>query len=215
MGATTASRMPRLSSADVKAALNKFKTPQGRAWGFDVFHCPIDLFEYIADITMLYKLQCRSETRRPDVLEKALLLGHCVKTWNFADPTSGPRFHMVEAWRSGILLYLDRLFQLPKDVFDAPSLVSGILDHAKAVPSRTSWSYSMLWPLFQAGLSLRHDECERKEWLRSELNTMFQALGCYHPHHAIEALEQVWQKDDDHNYNSITLGIQHRRLMLA
>lgn len=53
MGTTTGRRMPVLSSAEVKAALNKFKSPHGRKWGFDVFYCPIDLFELIADITML------------------------------------------------------------------------------------------------------------------------------------------------------------------
>lgn len=53
IGTTSGQRMPVLSSAEVKAALNKFKSPYGREWGFDVFYCPIDLFEYIADITML------------------------------------------------------------------------------------------------------------------------------------------------------------------
>lgn len=53
MGTTTGQRMPVLSSAEVKSALNKFKSPRGREWGFDVFYCPIDLFECIADITML------------------------------------------------------------------------------------------------------------------------------------------------------------------
>ncbi|OOQ87342.1 hypothetical protein PEBR_17920 [Penicillium brasilianum] len=56
MGATTSSRMPYLKPENVKASLNRFKTLSGRKWGFDVFDCPIDLFEYIADIAVLHKL---------------------------------------------------------------------------------------------------------------------------------------------------------------
>ena len=217
MGATTASRMPHLSSAVVKAVLDKCKTARGREWGFDVFQCPIDLFEYIADITMLYKLQSRPETPRQEVLDKAILFGTSVRNWKPESQyhTSGPRFHMIEAWRSGILLYLVRLFQLHEDTFDSPSLVSAICDHAKAVPAKTSWSYSLLWPLFQAGLSLPHDDYERKRWFRSELSTMFLAIGCCPTNHALAALEQIWRKGRGHHYNSITAGDQYCRLTLS
>lgn len=214
MGATTGSRMPLLSSAEVRAALNKFRTPRGREWGFDVFYCPIDLFEYIADITMLYKLQPKSKALGEDVLAKAVQLGNCVKCWRFSSHISGPRAHAVEAWRSGVLVYLIRLFHLPKATFDASSLIKSIFDHAMTIPSGTSWCFSLLWPLFQAGLSLNHDDYERKTWLRHELNSHFQALGCSHPNRALCALEQAWTKRGDRDYNSITLGMQYQRLML-
>jgi hypothetical protein len=214
MGATTGSRMPLLSSAEVKASLDKFRTAQSREWGFDVFCCPIDLFEYIADITMLYKLQRKSERPGQDVLDKAMRLGNSVSYWRSSHDTTGPRVHATEAWRSAILLYLVRLFQLPEAVFDVPALLSSLFDNAMALPPKTSWSYSLLWPLFQAGLSLPRDDYKRKLWLRHELNTHFQALGCCQTNHAVHALEQAWAKNSDQDYNSITLGVEYHRLML-
>ncbi|KFY16725.1 hypothetical protein V492_01133 [Pseudogymnoascus sp. VKM F-4246] len=89
MGATTSSRMPHWSPEDLTATLNKFKSPSGeREWGFDVFYCPVDLFEYIANITILYKLE-------PDAIQKAVLLGNAIKRWVCVDE-SDPRRHMVE-----------------------------------------------------------------------------------------------------------------------
>ncbi|KAK4946068.1 hypothetical protein LTR10_014870 [Elasticomyces elasticus] len=101
MGATTSSRMPHWSSEDVKATLNKFRTPTGREWGFDVFYCPIDLFEYIADITVLYKLQPDPRNLGQEAVQKAMILGNAVKSWDAFTDDSGPRRHMVEA---GLLL---------------------------------------------------------------------------------------------------------------
>jgi hypothetical protein len=206
--------MPILSSAEVKAALEKFRTPSGREWGFDVFYCPIDLFEYIADITMLYKLQSKSQRFGQEVLDKALQLGNAVKDWESSNLTPCSRVHTVEAWRAGVLLYVVRLFQLPEAIFDTPALIESIFEHAMAIPPRTSWSYSLMWPLFQAGLSLRQDDHERKRWLRKELTAHFRALGCYHPNHALSALEQAWNKRGDQDCNSITLGVQYHQLML-
>ncbi|KFY34747.1 hypothetical protein V494_06501 [Pseudogymnoascus sp. VKM F-4513 (FW-928)] len=89
MGATTSSRMLHWSPEDLTATLNKFKSPSGeREWGFDVFYCPVDLFEYIANITVLYKLE-------PDAIQKAVLLGNAIKRWVCVDE-SDPRRHMVE-----------------------------------------------------------------------------------------------------------------------
>ncbi|KAJ5377364.1 uncharacterized protein N7496_004773 [Penicillium cataractarum] len=117
MGATTSSRMPHLKPEHVTAALNKFTTPSGRKWGFDVFDCPIDLFEYIADITVLHKLHSSSKIPSDEALRKAIVLGNAARTWNGSDILSDRRGDMVEIWRCGVLLYLVRSFQLSEETF--------------------------------------------------------------------------------------------------
>lgn len=214
MGATTSPRMPHWSSEDVKATLNKFRTSSGRReWGFDVFYCPIDLFEYIADITVLHKLQPDSREMHQDAIQKAMLLGNAIKRWD-ASTDSGPRYHMVEVWRLGTLLYLIRLFQLPNDVFNTKGLNSSIFHHARAIPSKTSWSYSTSWPLFQAGLLIPSECSQTKAWLRDELYTNFRTLGCFHQKLAVEALEQVWRSGKDRLYDLSNADFPQRKLLL-
>lgn len=205
MGATTSSRMPYLTSEELKVALNKFMSPTGREWGFDVFYCPIDLFEYIADITVLYKRQNPQGNPSDEVLNQAIILGNAVMTWKLPNGTSKPRTEMIEVWRQGILLYLVRLFRLSDEVFNTSGLLNGIFRQAEHIPPKTSWRFSMTWPLFQAGLSLRHEAGERKHWLRSELTTKFKILGCFHAKRAIGTLEHVWRTGDNHQHSFLTL----------
>ncbi|KFZ09959.1 hypothetical protein V501_05402 [Pseudogymnoascus sp. VKM F-4519 (FW-2642)] len=207
MGATTSSRMPHWSPEDLAATLNKFWTPSGkREWGFDVFYCPIDLFEYIADITVLYKLE-------PDAIQKAILLGNAIKRW-VCICDSDPRRHMVEVWRLGTLLYLIRLFRLPSGIFNTANTTTCIFHHARAIPSKTSWSYSISWPLFQAGLLLPPENSQIKAWLRNELYKNFCALGCFHQKLAIEALEQTWRSGKDRHYDLSSVDFPQRKLIL-
>jgi hypothetical protein len=197
MAATTSSGMPQWTSEDIKATLNKFRTASGgREWGYDVFYCPVDLFEYIADITFLYKSQPDSRKMNQDAIQKAILLGHAIRRWDSStDP--GPRRHMVEVWRLGALLYLIRLFRLPDGIFNTAYLNRNVFRHADAIPSKTSWRYSTCWPLLQAGLLLTQDDIKTKNWLRNELYTNFRTLGCLHPKLAAEALEKVWRSGRD------------------
>lgn len=214
MGATTSSRMPHWSPKDIKTTLNKFRTPSGRReWGFDVFYCPIDLFEYIADITVLYKSQLVTQEMRQGAIEKAILIGNAVKMWD-ASTESGPRRHMVEVWRLGTLLYLIRLFRLPNAVFNTKELNGTIFHHARMIPSKTSWSYSTSWPLFQAGLLLPREYNQTKTWLRHELYMNFRTLGCFHQKLAVEALEQVWGSSKDQFYDLSNADFPQRKLIL-
>lgn len=214
MDATTSSRIPHWTPEDVKATLNKFRTPSGRReWGFDVFYCPIDLFEYIADITFLFKLQPESREMHQDAIQKAILLGHAIKGWD-ASTDPGPRHHVVEVWRLGTLLYLIRLFRLPNDIFNTINLNRSIFHHARAIPSKTSWSYSTSWPLFQAGLLLPREDSQTKIWLRNELYTNFRTLGCLHPKLAAEALEQVWWSGKDRLCDLSNADFSQRKLIL-
>lgn len=199
MGATTSSRMPHLQAEHVQAALNKFKTLSGRKWGFDVFDCPIDLFEYIADITVLHKLHIGSQIPSDEALRKAIALGNATRTWNGSDILSDQRQDMVEIWRQGILLYLVRLFQLSDEIYDTSNLLENVFWRARKLSAEMNRKFSTSWPLFQAGLCLHQESHERKQWLRNEFASQFRTLGCWNPKLAIGVLEQVWQTGDKQN----------------
>ncbi|KAJ5932951.1 hypothetical protein N7516_007440 [Penicillium verrucosum] len=96
MGSTTSSRMIQMNPEHIKAFLNKFKTPSGRRWGFDVFDCPIDLFECIADIAVLHKLYMSSRISSDVALREAIVLGNAARTWTGSDILSNQRGDMVE-----------------------------------------------------------------------------------------------------------------------
>lgn len=206
MGATTSSRMPHLNLEHVQAALNKFKTPSGRKWGFDVFDCPIDLFEYIADITVLHKLHISSRIPSDEALRKAIALANAITTWNGSGILSDQRQDMVEIWRQGILLYLVRLFQLSDEILDTSDLLDNIFWRAGKLSSEMERKFSTSWPLFQAGLCLHRISHERKkQWLRKEFASQFRTLGCWNPKLAIDVLEQFWQTGNKQNLDLQTL----------
>lgn len=181
---------------------------------------PIDRLMMTLLLTSLqYKLNSQGSVlvgaAPEDVLNKAIHLGNAVKSWSAERYSAVPRAYAVEAWRSSILLYLMRLFRLPEDTYGADNLITSVFDYAERIPPGTSWRFSILWPLFQAGLSLGRNQDDRKAWLRHELRAHFQALGCSHANHALCALEKAWNVSGHHNYNSVTLGGQYRRLILV
>ncbi|KAJ5347047.1 uncharacterized protein N7506_000300 [Penicillium brevicompactum] len=205
MGSTTSSRMIQMNPEHIKAALNKFKNPSGRRWGFDVFDCPIDLFECIADITVLHKVYMSPKISSDVALKEAIILGNAVRTWTGSDILSNQRGDMVEIWRRGILLYLARIFQLPDETFDTSHLLESVFRRAERLSSKTNRKFSTSWPLFQAGLCLDQKSHERKQWLRKEFATHFATLGCCNPKLAIDVLEQFWQTGDAQILDSQTL----------
>lgn len=214
MDATTNPRMPHLATEDIKRILNKFKTPLGeRVWGLDVFYCPIDLFEHLADVLVLYQSQSNDQEMSQDAVHRATCIGKSVEDWA-ASADSEYRRHMDEVWKIGILLYLIRLFRLPDDVFDTTHLSNSIFYHARSIPSKSSWSYSTSWPLFQAGLLLPREANHTKTWLRNELYKNFSALGCFHQKLAVEALEEAWQSDQDSLFGSLGTNLGMRKLIL-
>jgi hypothetical protein len=214
MRSTTSSRLPTFTSTDVKNTINRYGSSEGREWGCDVFPCPIDLFEYIADITMLYKLQPHDQLHAAAVVDKATRLGGRVSAWTSATEYFQPKSHVVDAYHAGIVLYVIRLFRLRYDeIFNVESLRNVIFMHAKAVPTASSWSYSMLWPLFQAGLWVGKNDSKEQCWLRDRLETMLRAVGCRQFGNARDTLDIVWKSDE--YYNSITAGMIRGPLMLA
>lgn len=194
--------------------MNKFRTSSGREWGFDVFACPINLVESIADITVLYKLQPNKLHLSQNIIQEAMLLGNAVKKWDASIYIDDPRSHIVEVWRLGILLYLTRLFRFHNDIFNTGDRLERIFSHARAIPVRISWNVSTTWPLFQAGLLLSHEDDKSKAWLRNELVTNFQNLGCYNLNRAVGVLEEVWQMGEDQSHHFFTFELLQRRLVV-
>ncbi|KEF57383.1 uncharacterized protein A1O9_05300 [Exophiala aquamarina CBS 119918] len=214
MEATTNPRMPHLATEDIKRILNKFRTPSGeRLWGLDVFHCPIDLFEHLADVVVLYESQPKYQETSQNTVRRATGIGNAVKDWA-ASADSEYRRHLNEVWRIGILLYLVRIFRLPDDIFDTASLSDSIFLHARSIPSKSSWRYSTSWPLFQAGLLLLREDSHTKTWLRNELYENFSTLGCFHQKLAVDALEQAWQSGKDSFFGPLNTNLGMRKLIL-
>ncbi|ETN42207.1 uncharacterized protein HMPREF1541_04148 [Cyphellophora europaea CBS 101466] len=189
--------MPHHTQADISRILNNFRHQSGRrTWGFDVFYCPIDLFEHIGEIVVLYESQRdQQEIAMLNNIDKAVRIINAIQIWSMP-VESKLRHHTIEVWRTGILLYLARLFHLTNDILNKADLIETIFHHRHAIPSNTSWSYATSWPLFQAGLLLTSED-HHKTWLRNELHSNFQTLGCFHQKLAVDALDQLWQANDD------------------
>lgn len=214
IGATTTSRMPYWTSKDIKATLERLNIPSERPLESEVFHCPIDLLGYIAEIMVHYKLQPNVLNIDQDGMQKAIQLGTSVNNWDAPKYEADSRSHIVEVWRLGILLYLTRLFQIDDNQFNPRGLISRIFHHARAIPARTSWNVSTTWPLFQTGLFLTHEDKVFKVWLRNELLTNFQTLGCFNLNRAATVLEEVWQMGDDELNNFFAVELLQQKLVL-
>lgn len=120
---------------------------------------------------------------------------------------------MVEVWRLGIMAYLGRLFPSAEQLTDAASLRSQVIYHAELIPPATSWSYSLLWPIFQVGVTMNDGAVEEKAWIRRRLNIALGAVGCRHFSNALETLEFVW--NNHAQYNDPTTGMLGRTIMLG
>jgi hypothetical protein len=218
MGSTTSSRLPNFWSFNIKTTASQTQCSTETSWSFDAFPCPIGLFEYIADLTMLYKLQSDKHKPSQDTLERVNFLASAVQSWNAPESTtSPPKLHLAEAWRSGIILYLMNIFRLePTQVFDNQVLARTVLEHAKAVPTASIWAYAMSWPLFQAGLTFTTGNLNDREWLRGRLRSMLLAIGCGQFANALRTLEKVWRSyDEGGSPSSVAIHVEEAQLMLA
>ncbi|RSL46762.1 hypothetical protein CEP54_013711 [Fusarium duplospermum] len=163
MASTTSARLPNLSTNELKMALGRFSDNGQRRWSYDVFPCPIDLFEILADITMLSKAQIGETSPNQKTMEEAECIKARLAAWKWLEEDPGPRGHMVEVWRLGVIAYLRRLFPLTGSP-DSADLTSQVLHHAQLIPPATSWSYSLLWPIFQIGVTLGNDAVDERAW---------------------------------------------------
>lgn len=212
MASTTSARLPNLSAAELKTALGRCSNHGQRQWSYDVFPCPIDLFEILADITMLYKAQVGVASPSEEPLEEVDCIKRRLAAWEWPGETSGPRKHMVKVWCLGIMAYLGRLFPSTNSS-GAADLTSQVLYHAGLIPPASSWSYSLLWPIFQIGVTLGNEALDDRAWVEKRLNIALEAVGCRHFSNALETLRFVW--DSDVPYDPLTTSMNGRTIMLA
>lgn len=210
MSSTTSTQQPNLTLEEVKIIIGRFYTNGKRQWSYDVFPCPIDLFEIIIEITFLFKSQGRpnQDTLQPKVTH----LIDRLRDWK-CPFMLGPRKHMVEAWRLGIMAYIQRLFPHTGREAEAKDLSSRVLDLAEQIPPASSWSYALLWPIFQATVTLDDDAVDEKETIRKRLNIALQTIGCRHHSNALEVLEVVWGQKEA--FDPYTISIPGRTIMLV
>jgi hypothetical protein len=211
ISSTTSDRLPFFTHQEIKAALIRTSTAEGRSWGFDVFPCPVDLFEILVDIIMLQKTY-----HIPDISAStsgpACSMMEQLKAWQVSDDHGGIRKVTVEIWRFGIMVYLHKLFPFTTNPLGTHSLQEQALRYADLVPPTTSWSYSLLWPLFQIGLTLGSGSQEARSWIVERLEVAHGAVGCRHFCNAIETLQFAW--NNPHPGRSAT-GTYGRTIMLG
>ncbi|KAJ4123049.1 hypothetical protein NW768_010041 [Fusarium equiseti] len=203
MSSTTSQRPPNLTIEEVKTIVGRFSSNGHRQWSYDVFPCPIDLFEIITETTFLFKAQPAKMKSRTQDLERRL------NEWK-PPLMTGARKHMVEAWRLGIKAYLHRLFP---DAQNEEPLSNQVLALAELIPPASSWSYALLWPIFQVAVTLGDENIEEKNLIRRRLKIALETIGCRHHSNALEVLEVVWAKEEEFDHFSIS--IPGRTIMLV
>ncbi|KAF4955910.1 hypothetical protein FSARC_11725 [Fusarium sarcochroum] len=212
MSSTTSNQLPNLTTEEVKTIIGRFSSNGSREWSYDVFPCPIDLFEILAEITILIKSE-EEITGSGQMEPQAERLSSRLREWKCPRAITGPRKHMVEGWKLGITAYLRRLFPYTNHSADVVALPNQVLELAKLIPPATSWSYSLLWPIFQVGVTLGDEATEEKEWIRKRLKICLESVGCRHFSNALETLEVIWGHHQP--YDSCLTSMYGRTIMLA
>ncbi|QPC67981.1 hypothetical protein HYE67_010212 [Fusarium culmorum] len=209
MSSTTSQSPPNLTIAEVKVIIGRFNVNGQRQWSYDVFPCPIDLFEIIIEATFLFKTP---HLDLDQVKSQAEDLGR--RLYNWKCPTmSGPRKHMVEVWRLGIAAYLYRLFpDMTHRELEEP-LLDQVLGLAESISPASSWSYALLWPIFQAVVTLGDGAQKEKDQIRSRLRIALETIGCRHHSNALDTLEIVWARSQE--FDRFTISIPGRTIMLV
>ncbi|KAF5679433.1 transcription factor [Fusarium heterosporum] len=210
MSSTTSLRQPNLSLEEVKTIIGRVVANGGRQWSYDVFPCPVDLFEIIIEITFLLKDRSVNISAGYAQL-KSLSFQSRLREWK-CPFLSGPRKYMVEVWRLGIMAYLQRVFPATNRP-ESEALSSQLLELAELILPTTSWSYALLWPIFQIGVTLGDGAEDERDKIRRRLRTALVTIGCRHHSNALETLEVIWSRQEDHDPFSIC--IPGRTIMLV
>ncbi|KAF4452308.1 transcription factor [Fusarium austroafricanum] len=208
MRSTTSSKPPNLNIEEVKTIIGRVFSNGSRQWSYDVFPCPIDLFEIIIEITFLFK----GEHAMGKKIQQISAIESRLRDWK-CPAISGPRKHMVEIWRYGVIAYLKRLFPSVHHETDLQDLSRQVFELAEFIPSATSWSYSMLWPIFQVAVSLDEGAMKEKDQIRRRLRIALETIGCRHHSNALEVLEVVWAGTE--SYDPFTISMSGKTIMLV
>ena len=168
-----------------------------------MFPCPIDLFEIITKVVFLIRTQPDESKLQIEDLETRL------NEWK-PPLMTGARKHMVEAWKLGIKAYLHRLF--PHTESRGP-LSDQVLSLAELIPPASSWSYALLWPIFQVAVTLGDENLKEKNMIRRRLMIALETIGCRHHSNGLEVLEAVWAKREE--FDRFSFSIPGRTIMLV
>ena len=203
MSSTTSQRPPNLTLEEVKTITSRLSSNGQRQWSYDVFPCPTDLFEIITEALFLFNTQPEESKLRIKDLETRL------DEWK-PPLMTGARKHMVEAWKLGIKAYLHRLFP---DTESIEPLSDQVLGLAELISPASSWSYALLWPIFQVAVTLDDGDVKEKNMIRRRLRIALETIGCRHHSNALEVLEAVWAKREE--FNRFSISIPGRTIMLV
>lgn len=218
MGSTTALRDPVFSEV-YATNLDGRPCDQERRWGYeDLFSCPIDQFDMICRVTMLYKSRTGTitgTTTGTATLDAAYIYQAVLRAWKAPGHLTGPDLHLAEAFRSAILLYLYRLFPVRRPPGEIGALLDSIMLQADAIPRATGWSFQLLWPLFQAGLEVDGRDVASQAWFRDRLNHMTSGVAFRNNETALALLEGVWAADLHPDYTAVVAGSEAGDIMLV
>lgn len=208
MAAASHSRQPVFSCQDTEGFLNG----SGRNWSFDVFPCTSEQFKLVCEAVRLYKGDFIAEYPSPETVHHV----EEIKQRLLQSPSQSDRgkhwFHLTEAYRYAILLYIVRLFQCDIDEYEIDWLVSSVFYHARSTPPASGWSDQLLWPLFHAGLEVR--DSKRHEWVRERAQCMQTSGGFGNVQSALNILEGVWAGERPTRYLDLMLGFGSVNLLL-
>lgn len=108
------------------------------------------------------------------------------------------RYHCEEAWRTGLLLYIARVFRW-KRTDPAPGkiryLARVVLDHARSIRRSSATQKQLLLPVFLAAAEMQSEDYRDfardycKWWTKSCGFKMFTDVSCY--------LEDIWEELDN------------------
>ncbi|KIW32783.1 uncharacterized protein PV07_04305 [Cladophialophora immunda] len=166
-----------------------FTGPSGE-WSHDVFPCPPDQFTIVSEVVRLYKSQPDPRNPAPEVIAKIEERKRQLLCLPMHTERGIGWFHLTEAFRHAIALYMIRLFHIEADPDEMVWLTQSVFYHSKLTPPFTGWTNHLLWPLFHAGLELRDER--QKQWLRERSEVMQRSGGFRNVDTSMKILEQVW-----------------------
>lgn len=195
MSCASTSRRPVLTLTDSRSLRNS-----QASWDHDVVPCAADIFDILSEIVTLHKDHDGANVTGELNMLKTRILTSPART-----ERGLPWLHLTEAYRHGVLLYMQILFELDTDEDETTWLVSSIMHHAKSLPSWSGWSDQLLWPLYHAGLLIT--DVRRQDWIREKMQEMQSSGGFANVASAMDALELVWSGQFSGRY--VDLLVKH------
>lgn len=200
MAAASHSRSTVFAAQDIQELLYE----SGDFWGFDAIPCPLDQFKVIHEIGTLHKESASPETTSMKRMDQVQELKHRLLQGPIHSQRGQNWFHLTEAYRYAIILYLLRLFSCDVDEFELNWLVSSVLYHVQSTPPASGWSDQLLWPLFHAAVEIR--DTKQQEWIRERAQCMQFSGGFGNVQSALKILEGVWMGSRPPEYLDMMLA---------